>query len=163
MKYIPVLDMMLTHSTFDRGKLQYLALKAVNPDFTTRNGFQWAFPGHWTIDPAATGIYTSNICPTKAGDGLSVARTMRGMADGGYTPHTLLIVGFNKADLLVEDQNKQKVRKAKTLTIVDGLKYIRLFGTNVDLSGANLSEANLRRAGLFGADLRRANLSEAID
>lgn len=130
------------------------AVKAVNPDFTTRNGFRWAFPGEWTTDPADTGNgYTKAVCPSRPGDGLSVAKTVRGMASGGYVPRTVLVVGFDDGHVLAEDSEKVKVSAAFTLEVVDGLRWLRDWGRNANLAGANLYGANL-----YGADLTRAYL-----
>jgi uncharacterized protein YjbI with pentapeptide repeats len=159
--YKPFLNVVLDNTEFDQGQLKHVALKAVNPDFTTRNGFQWAFPDRWTRDPADTGNYSPNLCPTKPGDGLSVAKTVAGMASGGYSPVTVLIVGFSEADLLQEADNKIKIRKAKTLAVVDGLKLIRNHGKEAYLARANLARAYLGGAYLEGANLEGANLARA--
>ena len=166
----------MTNVTLDRW-----AVKATRPDFTTRGGFQWAFPGGWTDDPAdgnyyyaetdspqewvaASGwshSYTANVCPQGRGDGLSVAKTVRGMAQGGYSPVTVLVVGFNDSDVIAEDADKIKVRRAYTLEVWDGLDLIRRHGNGADLTGANLPGADLSRANLTGADLSRADLTGA--
>ena len=93
--------------------------KAVNPDFTTRGGFRWAFPGEWTTDPADrhdTGMlpYSDLVCPQEPGDGLSVAKTVYGMAQGGYVPRTVLIVGCDEGDVSEGREQRQSV-----LTILD--------------------------------------------
>lgn len=159
--YKPFLNLVLDNSEYDQGNLKHVALKAVRPDFRTRGNFQWAFPGKWTRDPADTGTYSTGVCPIQPGDGLSVAKTAKGMASGGYSPVTVLIVGFASTDLLAEDDDKIKVRKAKTLAVVDGMALIRAHGAGANLWGANLRGANLREANLGEADLRRANLRGA--
>ena len=146
----PFLDLILEHATYAQGNLKHVGLKAVNPDFTTRGGFRWAFPGKWTRDPVDTGSYSTEVCPTGPGDGLSVAKTVSGMAQGSYRPVTVLVVGFSGADLIAEDDNKWKVRKAKTLAVVDGVGIIRTFGSRADLAGADLSghdKADLKARG----------------
>ena len=113
------------------------------------------------------------MCPQNPGDGLSVAKTVAGMTAGGYSPSTILIVGFNR--IVAEDADKWKVVEAKTLAVVDGIALIRMFGFGADLSGgaiplpgrtsagrdlggANLGGADLTGADLGGADLTGANL-----
>jgi hypothetical protein len=157
--YKPFLDLILEHADYDQGNLKHVGLKAVNPDFTSRNGFRWAFPGHWTRDPADEGSHTTEVCPVKPGDGLSVAKTTRGMTQGGYQPRTVLVVGFNR--VLAEDTDKWKVATAKTLAVVDGLKIIRNHGDGAYLTRAYLTGADLTRADLTGADLTGADLTGA--
>ena len=157
----PFIDIVLENCEYDQGNLDRVVLKAVNADFTTRGGFRWAFPGYWTRDPEATGDYTNDVCPRVAGDGLSVALTVYGMAQGGYSPHTILVVGFNNKDVIAEDGHKLKVVRAKTLALVDGWKLIRQKCTGADLGGAYLEGAYLEGADLGGADLGGAYLGQA--
>jgi len=139
-----------------------LALKATNPDLTTRDGFRWAAPPGLTTDPHALPVLSLTVCPQERGDGLSVAKTARGMAQGGYSPATLLIVAVDPADVIAEDKDKMKVVKARSLALVHGLAVIRRYGAGgLDLSGANLWGANLSGANLWGANLWGANLSDA--
>jgi uncharacterized protein YjbI with pentapeptide repeats len=137
------------------------AVKATRPDFTTRGGFQWAFPGGWTEDPDRLTNLTGAVCPQESGDGLSVAKTVYGMSQGGYQPATVLVVGFNHGDVIAEDGNKIKVTRAYTLEVWDGLRLLRSAGNGADLYGANLSGANLSGANLSGANLTRAYLTRA--
>jgi hypothetical protein len=167
----PFLDLVLEHADYDQGKLDRVALKAVHPDFTTRDGFQWAFPGFWTRDPDSSPEPFGHVCPRYPGDGLSVAKTVAGMAAGNYSPVTVLVVGFNDRDVLAEDEDKLRIVTAKTLTVIDGIKLIKTLGRGADLRGAdlrganlrgaNLQEANLVGADLWGADLEGANLEGA--
>ena len=148
----------MTNVTLDRW-----ATKATRPDFTTRGGFQWAFPGGWTEDPddPKDGAYSGDVCPREPGDGLSVAKTVRGMAAGGYSPSTVLVVGFNDSDVIAEDADTIKVKRAYTLAVWDGLNLIRRHGTRANLNGADLSGADLYRADLSGADLYRVRWDSA--
>ena len=117
------------------------AVKATRPDFRTRDGFQWAFPGGWTTDPADEGTYTTRVCPSKPGDGLSVAKTLSGMTQGGYSPSTVLVVGFAQEHVIAEDFDKLKVSQAYTLCVWDGIGLIQTRGRGADLGGANLRDA----------------------
>lgn len=96
---------------------------------------------------------------TKVGDSVWVKTTAwSGMASGGITARTLLLVAYAKADVLGSEANGTKLRcpRVAVVALVDGERLLQEVGTRADLSEANLSEANLSRA-----DLSRANLSEA--
>jgi hypothetical protein len=144
-------------ATFDRW-----FCKAVHPDFTTRGGFRWPYPGGWVTDPADTdGAYTDEVCPAGPGDGLSVAKTLFGMAQGGYQPVTVLVVGCDDEHVICEDDDKAKLRTGMVVDVWDGIRLIRQHGRGADLRGAYLTGAYLRGAYLRGADLTGAYLAGA--
>jgi len=159
---IDFLDAVLAAYPVDAPPGARLALKATNPDLTTRDGFRWAAPPDMTTDPHALANPTLEVCPQRAGDGLSVAKTAKGMAQGGYSPATLLIVAVDPANIIAEDTDKLKVVQARSLALVDGLAVIRRYGAGLDLTDAILTNADLRGANLRGAVLTDAILTDAI-
>ncbi len=137
-------------------------IKTVRPDHRTRNGYVWPWPGEWTPACSDEKVERTNNgpCPAVDGDGLSVATTFAGAAQGGYNAGVgILIVGWMRDDELGADDDREKVRvrKAYVAARVDVGRWIR----EANLYGANLRRANLRRANLDGANLRRANLRRA--
>ena len=143
--------------------------KFVNPDFTTRDGFVWPFPGGAVSELDAT--EHDNPCPRHEGDGLCVAKTVPGACSGGArVAHSVgLWVTVNDEDILSQDDHKMRCRTVTVDGIFDPEKLIR-DGEYLDaigplswanLNGADLSGANLHEADLYGADLYRANLRGA--
>jgi Pentapeptide repeats (8 copies) len=166
------------------------AWKSVRPDFRTRGDWRWPFPGQWAEAVGWTekakprgygkltddGLFTlGDPCPRFEGDGVCLAKTARGAASGGIPIGTVLIVGYDLKDVLGEDTDKLRVRRAFVFEVLDGqaevrragradLGYANLGGADLggaDLGYANLGGADLRGADLRGADLRYANLGGA--
>jgi hypothetical protein len=145
-----------------------LAWRVVNPDFTSRNGYRWAFPGNWA-EPNRTDrpMTTGDACPTFDGDGLCLAKTFAGAASGGIVASTALVVGYMPDDVLGQDDEKLRVRRAFVIEVLDMQRLLRDgagASANLrlaDLYSANLRSANLRSADLYSADLRSANLRSA--
>jgi hypothetical protein len=145
-----------------------LAWRVVKPDFTSRNGYRWAFPGNWSEpNPTPHQMTTGDACPTFDGDGLCLAKTFAGAGSGGITASTVLICGYMPAEILGEDENKLRVRRAFVVDVVD-IQRLLVEGAgasadlrSADLYSANLRSANLRSANLYSADLRSANLRSA--
>ena len=139
-----------------------LGYRACHRDLRSRNGFRWGFPGQWT-EAQGPLLKHDNACPAAPGDGICIARTMSGAASGGIPCGTYLLVAYTPADVLGEDSNKVRVKRALTLDVFTYIAFAgpgaNLYGA--DLSGANLSRADLSRANLYGADLSGANLSRA--
>lgn len=136
--------------------------KVVRPDFTTRNGYRWPFPGNWAECPPGTEFTTIDPCPAFEGDGLCVAKTWRGAASGGYPAVTALLLAYHQADVLGEDPNKLRVKRALVVDVYDPQALIRDgWCTGADLAGANLAWAYLARANLAGANLAGAYLAWA--
>src|SRR3990167_2057864 len=133
-----------------------LFLKATRPDLRTRNGFRWPIQGRVESPPPEKSRRTTDPCPQFPGDGLSVAKTAKGMAQGGYSPSTVLIVAVTAAEILAEDAEKAKITGGLVLDLVDGLRIIREHGTGANLRGAGLGGAALGGASLRGASLRGA-------
>jgi hypothetical protein len=106
-----------------------------------------------------------NPCPQHPGDGLCVALTLDGAQSGGQHvgSSAMLEVGYLAADVLAADNHKVRVRRLYVKP--DPVDPVRLLewaaATSADLSGANLSCANLCGANLRGADLSGANLRGA--
>ncbi|TDT31133.1 pentapeptide repeat-containing protein [Naumannella halotolerans] len=134
-------------------------IKSTRPDLTTRNGFQWPFPGG--VAEAPNMLDHNGSCPREEGDGLCVATTWAGMASGGFPARTLLLVAYNMADARGDQVGKCRVPRVAVVDLVDGERLVRDHGANSYLRGANLSGANLRGADLSEADLRGADLSGA--
>jgi hypothetical protein len=137
-------------------------MKSTRADLTTRNGFQWAFPGKVTKVPKS-GIDTDNTgpCPSREGDGLSVALTYAGMASGGMPARTVLLLAIKDRHVLGSDSDKLRVRSALVVALLDGERLARDHLYRANLYSANLRGANLRGANLRGADLRGADLDGA--
>jgi len=148
-------------------KNMVLGYRACHRDLRSRNGFRWAFPGQWT-EAAGPILDHEGACPNDEGDGICIARTLRGAGSGGIPGGTYLLVAYSPADVLGEDTDKVRVKRALTLDVFTFAVFIgpgadlrdaNLYG--VDLGGANLRGANLRGANLGGANLRGANLRDA--
>jgi len=137
-----------------------LLLKATRPDLRTRDDYRWPIKGLVKV-PKPKGGFKVNPCPEFSGDGLSLAKTAEGMAAGGYSPSTVLIVAVKNADVIAEDDIKAKVSRCFVVDIVDGLRILGTRGARADLTRANLTEADLGGANLNGAYLTRADLTEA--
>ena len=139
-------------------------------DFTSHGEFRWPFPGHWA---EASGPFTQlpSACPSAEGDGICIAKTISGAQSGSgrFGKSTGLLVAYLPADLLAEETDKLRVKRAWVADVFDPVRALTLSGADLsgadlsgaDLSGANLSGANLSRADLSGADLSGANLSGA--
>src|SRR5271166_6343008 len=129
------------------------AWKAVDVDFTTRDGFQWPFPGNEVRSDDAIMVDNHTPCPEQTGDGLCLAKTFAGAAARGKSTHTVLVCSYLARDVLGQDDNKLRVRCCTVVLLWDAHKVLQRG------SGANLSRADLRGAYLSGAYLRCADLS----
>lgn len=101
--------------------------------------------------------FTTGECPAFPGDGLCIARTLTGAQSGGARlgGATMLLVGYDPADLLHDGPDKIRVRRLYVAP--DPIDPVRaIIGPNADLRYANLGGADLRGANLRGADLRYA-------
>ena len=139
-------------------------IKSILPDLTTRNGYQWPFPGGIAeCDPKKIDAESASACPRHEGDGLCVATSWRGMASSGFPARTLLLVAYGADEVLGRDDTEGKLRcpRVAVVALADGERLLREAGSWADLRGANLRGADLRGADLSGADLRRANLRGA--
>ena len=129
-------------------------VKRVNSDGTSRNGLVWPVGVGGVVEQA--GPADGEPC----GVGLHVAKTAQGASQGGSLVQAIgLLVEFDQADVLGEDDDKVRVSRCRVLPgVVDLVKF---WGANLrgaNLWGANLGGANLRGANLWGANLRGANL-----
>ena len=133
---------------------QRLFIKAVRPDFTTRGGFRWPFPGQTFSD----------VSPPDD-DRVWVASTLAGASLGGHGLGTLLIVGVNESAYVDTGGGKAEVCWSKAdgrvFAVVDFHRHLTTHASSANLYGADLSRANLYGADLSGADLSGANLSGA--
>ncbi len=154
-EYINLLDKLTEGRELPKG-YDHWAIKTVRADFRTKHDFVWPFPGRVA---RAQGPFLDHngSCPSQQGDGICVATTWEGMASGGVPASTLLLVAYRNIDLLgASDYGKLRVKAAKVIDLVDGIRLVSAFGERANLSSANLSSANLS-----SADLRSANLSSA--
>ena len=117
------------------------------------------------VDPGNTGP-----CPSREGDGLCVAKTVRGACSGGQSAASAVGLLVEYSGVLGEDDDKVRVRSLTVTGVFDPLHLIclglcpNLRGANLGdayLGGANLRDANLRGANLRGANLRFADLRGA--
>ena len=120
----------------------------------TRNSFQWPAVGGVVSSWDDNGPHAENECPARPGDGLTIALTAHAACSGGLPLAGLLLVAYRSEDVLASLGGK--VRTSGDVTVVSEA-LIRL----VNLSGADLSYADLRGAHLGGADLSRAHLGGA--
>jgi hypothetical protein len=141
------------------------AIRTVRPDFTSQYGYRYPYPGKVAKAPGPILDHRSE-CPTSVGDGICAALTWAGMASGGVTARTLLLVAYKTVDVLGASTAKLRLRKFLVVDVIDGEALLRRSGHGAYLSGANLSGAylygaNLSGAYLYGADLSGAYLSGA--
>ena len=140
------------------------AWRAVHPDLRSSRGFRWPFPGNEVVAPLPDGAEFThgNPCPKFVGDGLCLAKTWRGAASGSIPAITCLLVEFDDAAVLGEDDDKVRVSCCLVVDVFDAPALIRDgWCAGADLWGANLWGANLRGANLGDADLGDANLGDA--
>ena len=139
------------------------AWKAVDVDFTTRNGFKWPFPTENGAEVEETSAIDTNNktgCPNQDGDGLCLAKTWCGAAARGKPTRTVLWVSYYHNDVLGEDNDKLRVKRCFVHYLFDADKLVRSGGNRANLYGANLRAADLRDADLRGANLYGANLRD---
>jgi len=88
-----------------------------------------------------------------------LAKTWRGAASGFIPAVTCLLVEFDQADVLGEDDDKIRVSRCQVVDVFDGPALIRGgWCRGANLRGANLRDAYLGGAYLYGADLYGADL-----
>ena len=141
------------------------AWRAVHPDLRSSHGYRWPWPGNEATAPLPDGreFTRGDPCPQFVGDGLCLAKTWRGAASGSIPAITCLLVEFDQADVLGEDDDKIRVSRCRVVDVFDGPALIRDgWCRGADLRGANLWGANLWGANLWGADLRYADLGYAF-
>lgn len=127
------------------------ALKSVRRDMRTFNAYRWPWPGSWVEAHDVNESNTTNPCPSRPGDGLCVGLTWAGMASGGISAHTLLLIGYRETDVLASNADKLRARAVYVRDVVDGVRLVRQHGAGADLSVAYLSGADLSVADLSGA------------
>ena len=110
--------------------------------------------GEWMLADPDGRPFTSGDCPAFPGDGLCVARTVKGATSGGaaLTRSLLLLCGYNPADVLCDSGDQIRVSRLLVHPDpYDPLPLLVVYGAN--FSGAHLSGANFYRANLYGANL----------
>ncbi len=140
------------------------AWRSVHPDLRSSHGYRWPWPGNEAVPPlpAGTEFTQGDPCPQFAGDGLCLAKTWAGAASGGIPAITCLLVEFDPADVLGEDDDRVRVSRCRVVDVFDAPALIRDgWCAGANLRGANLGDANLWDADLGGADLGGANLGDA--
>ena len=160
------------------------AFRAVHPDFRSRDGYVWPFPGKVAKAAGPFDLDNKRGCPSAPGDGICLGLTWRGVASGSIPAITVLVCSYLPADLLGTEDNGSKVRvkKCRVERVVDFPATLRratplddllpsadLHGANLtgaylpfaDLTGADLTGAYLRSADLYGANLTGADLTGA--
>ena len=135
------------------------AWRSVHPDLRSSRGFRWPFPGGEAVAPLPAGrkFTRGESCPEFTGDGLCLAKTWRGAASGGIPAITCLLVTYDPADVLGEDDDKLRVSRCRVVDVFDAPALVRDgWCAGADLYGADLTRANLTRAYLSVAYLTRA-------
>jgi hypothetical protein len=122
------------------------AIKFVNPDYTTRGGFNW-FHGVNTWVESDT-PFNSATCTT---GGLHVACTVAAAQSGGARLSYALWVGVDESEAGPWDAGKRKAPRVFVASPIDLVSIIRSHGREAYLSRAYLSGADLSRADLSGA------------
>ena len=137
------------------------AWKLVSVALTSYQGFQWPLSGRVVADPDGSLFMMGDPCPAFPGDGLCLAKNVRGAQSGGLPLGRAVGVDvtYLPEHVLGESTDKLRVSECTVVGTFDPLKRFVVPGAN--LSGANLSGADLRGAYLYGADLEGANLSGA--
>ena len=137
------------------------AWRLVRPDFTSSHKFRWPFPGSWAEAPGPF-VKHKEACPAQVGDGLCLAKNWHAAALGGIRAGTILFCAYLPGDVLGEDDEKLRVRRAYVGCVLDAEQLLRsgLF-RGADLRGAHLGGADLGGAYLGGADLGGAYLGRA--
>ena len=132
-------------------KLLTLAWRTVaDVDRNSSHGYRWPRSGQWA---ESTGPWTLGAaCPTQPGDGLCLAKNFSGAASGGYSIRNAILCAYDPDDILGQDDDKIRVKRAKVIHRLDIPRMIRdgLF-SGADIFGANLRGANLQGAKLQGA------------
>jgi hypothetical protein len=138
------------------------AIKSVRPDGKTYHGFQWPLTKK-TVKAAGPMLPHKNACPNADGDGLCLATSWKGMASGGIKAVTLLLIGYQSANVHGGDKAEGKLRVSECVVVevIDGQQLLIDRGAGADLGGADLRGADLGGADLRGADLRGADLGGA--
>lgn len=127
-------------------------LKSIGLDGRTAYEFLWPNPGERTgYYPLDKGNLSS--CPMRPGDGLCVATDYWGMSSGAFSAISLLLVAYRSQDALGDSKGKLRVPQVAVVDRIDGLRFIREAGPNLDLRGARLDGADLRNASLEGMSL----------
>lgn len=154
-----------------------LGWKVVQADMTSYNGFKWPGPGHTVATAYAV---KGNVCPTVSTGGLMLAHNFEGARSGGHGNRLILVLAYNKSDILGDSDSKRRVAKVEVVAIVNPEKLFKnaagydltqgafsrmnLSGANFAgslLYGANFRGSNIERASFEGADLSSATLSHA--
>jgi hypothetical protein len=155
---VDLLDVITKDRELPEGYDQW-AIRTVRPDLRSRNNYRYPFPGKVA---KAAGPFSEgrNECPSHDGDGICAATTWRGMASGGVTASTLLLVAYKEKHVLGGSRSggKLRLRRFLVVDVIDGLALLCGSGKGANLSGADLSYAKLSYANLSGANLSGANL-----
>ncbi len=137
-EYVNLLDTLTADRKLPKG-FDSWGIKSTRPDLTTRNGYQWPFPGKTATAPNMQDHGKS--CPREEGDGLCVATSWAGMASGGFPARTLLLVAYNAAEARGNEADKLRVPKVRVVALIDGEALLKKSGKNADLYGADLRGA----------------------
>lgn len=114
--------------------------RTVRPDFRSRNGYRWPFPGGWAEAPGPVLDHTGP-CPEHVGDGLCVALDWSGAALGGISARNpVLVVGWHPDDELGRDPSKVRIRRGYVADVWSAERILH-----------NAPGADLTRAYLGGA------------
>ena len=119
--------------------------RTVRPDFRSRNGYRWPFPGGWAEAPGPVLDHTGP-CPEHVGDGLCVALDWSGAALGGMSARNpILVVGWLPDDELGRDNHKVRIRRGYVADVWSAERIL------MNAPGAYLGGADLTGADLTGA------------
>lgn len=140
-------------------------LKTVHADLTTFQGYRWPFPGSVaTVDPDKILHWNKDACPQGSDDGLCVGLSWRAMASSGIPAKTLLLVAYNRSDVLGSNDFLGKLRcsKVAVVELIDGESFLQKFSAGMDLSFANLRGMNIESANWSHTNLNYAILDQAL-
>jgi hypothetical protein len=150
------------HAGVEAPEGMVLGWRTCHRDLRSRDGYRWPWPGGWAKDTRkgvdlrkATAPH--NACPNATLGGVCIAKTFAGAASGSIPVGTILVTAHFPKDVLGEETDKLRVKRALVLDVVDLISAIN----GADLRGADLRGAYLRGANLNGADLRGAYLRGA--
>jgi hypothetical protein len=160
------------HAGVEAPEGMVLGWRTCHRDLRSRDGYRWPWPGGWATDTRKgvdlkKGSAPHSACPSATLGGVCIAKTFAGAASGSIPVGTILVTAHFPKDVLGEEPDKLRVKRALVLDVVDLISVIKaayLRGANLRdayLRGANLGGANLGGANLGGANLRDANLRDA--
>src|SRR6266568_4644545 len=96
------------------------AIRTVDLDFTSSNGYRYPYPGTVAKAPGPLDRSHHGECPSAPGDGICAARNWAGMASGGKSARLLLLVAYRNVDILGSSANKLRLAEFLVVDVLSG-------------------------------------------